>query len=89
MALKKAVISHLQAGRDRYVGVTGSRFQSQWRRREGGQVRGKPVENNQTSCREETEDIDTEGFGNDDMVGIVGRRHYSQIQGPLNWKDKP
>ena len=48
-----------------------------------------PSQNHQTPRREEVEDINTEGFGNDDVVGIMGCRCDFQIQSPLDWTDKP
>ena len=71
---------HIQTGRDRHAGITGARFESQWGCRKSGQILGGAAQDDKTPCREENEDIHTEGFGNDDMVGIMGCRRDIQIQ---------
>ena len=46
--------------------------ESPWGRRKSGQILGWPAQNNKTPRREEVEDIGTEGFGNDDVVEVMG-----------------
>ena len=69
MALKKAVAIYRQAEivmlespvRDSKANGAAERAVRSW----------AGLENHQTPRREEAEDIYTEGFGNDDMVGVM------------------